>query len=117
MPRSPRPRSKIYRRIARNPPSAVVEVPPVPPVQVLPEQFGRYRILRKVGEGGMAAVYLAEDSLARRQVALKVPHFTAEEKPLVIERFYREARTATGIDHPYLCPVYDVGQIEGIHYL
>src|SRR5262245_27997737 len=84
----------------------------------LPEIFGdRYRILRKLGEGGMGAVYLAEDLKLGRSVALKVPHFKANEDRATIERFYREARVAAGIHHPNLCPVYDVGEVDGIHYL
>jgi serine/threonine protein kinase len=65
----------------------------------------------------MGAVYLAEDTHLGRQVALKVPHFTTEDGPEVIERFRREARVAAGIEHPNVCAVYDVGQIEGVHYL
>src|SRR5436305_10729508 len=84
---------------------------------VLPEQFGRYRILKKLGEGGMGAVYLAEDSRLGCQVALKVPHFTEEDGPAVVERFYREARAVAGIHHPNICPVYDVDQVGGLHYL
>jgi serine/threonine protein kinase/formylglycine-generating enzyme required for sulfatase activity len=83
----------------------------------LPEQFGRYRILRKLGEGGMGAVYLAEDTQLGRRVALKVPHFNRDDGPDVIERFYREARAAAALRHPNLCPVHDVGHIDGIHYL
>src|SRR5438067_2470720 len=89
----------------------------MPTPTTLPEQFGRYRILGKLGHGGMGAVYLAQDTVLGRQVALKVPHFGADESPQVIERFYREARVAAGIEHPNLCAVHDVGQIEGIHYL
>src|SRR5205085_6994780 len=84
--------------------------------QELPEQFGRYRILKKLGAGGMGAVYLAEDAKLRRKVALKVPHFTADTRAPVLERFQREARLAAGIDHPNFCPVHDVDEIEGIHF-
>jgi len=83
----------------------------------LPEQFGRYRILRTVGEGGMGTVYLAEDTRLSRHVALKVPRFREDDGPELIDRFYREARMATGIEHPNLCPVYEVGEVDGIHYL
>ncbi len=89
----------------------------MPVRQELPESFGRYRILRKLGEGGMGAVYLAEDTRLGRRVALKVPHFTADDGPAVVERFYREARVAAGIDHPNLCPVHDVDEHGGVHYL
>jgi WD40 repeat protein len=83
----------------------------------LPEVFGRYRILKKLGQGGMGTVYLARDTQLDRPVALKVPHFKPGAGPKVFERFYREARLAATFTHPNLCPVYDVGEIEGIHYL
>src|SRR5262249_591326 len=86
------------------------------PDTTLPEQFGRYRILKKLGEGGMGAVYLAEDTQLRRRVALKVPHFAAEDGAEGSERFQGEARVAAGIEHPNLCGVYDVGQVDGVHY-
>jgi serine/threonine protein kinase len=60
---------------------------------------------------------LAHDTQLERPVALKVPIFTAEDGPDVLKRFYREARTAATILHPNICPVYDVGEIDGIHYL
>jgi WD40 repeat protein/serine/threonine protein kinase len=82
----------------------------------LPPQFGRYQILRCLGKGGMGAVYLAQDSKLDRPVALKVP-FRSDENPVVLERFYREARAAANIEHPNICPVYDVGEIEGRPYL
>jgi serine/threonine protein kinase len=83
----------------------------------LPEVFGRYRIIKILGEGGMGSVYLAQDTQLQRQVALKVPRFLGSESPELIERFYREARVAAAFHHPHLCPVYDVGEIAGIHYL
>jgi serine/threonine protein kinase/WD40 repeat protein/HEAT repeat protein len=81
-----------------------------------PEQFGRYRVLKKLGQGGMGAVYLAHDAQLDRQVALKVPRFAPEDGPEILERFLREARAAATMQHPNICPVYDVGQIDGIHY-
>ncbi|MEI6502088.1 MAG: serine/threonine-protein kinase, partial [Armatimonadota bacterium] len=92
--------------------------PPVPLASTeLPETFGRYRILKKLGQGGMGSAYLAHDTQLDRQVAIKVPHFSAQEDPQVVERFLREARAAATIQHPNLCPVYDAGQIDGIHYM
>jgi serine/threonine protein kinase len=82
----------------------------------LPPQFGRYRILKKLGAGGMGAVYLAEDTELNRRVALKVPHFTLEDGEEAIQRFRREARVAASIEHPNLCSIYDVGQVDGVHY-
>ena len=78
---------------------------------------GRYRIVRRIGSGGMADVYCAEDSQLHRKVALKVPHFTADDSPSAIERFFREARIAGAITHPDLCPVYDVARFENLCFL
>ena len=88
----------------------------------LPRRFGRYRVLELLGQGAMGTVYLVRDTQLHRQVALKVPHVRpgdADGKPdqRVLGRFYREAHAAAILRHPNLCPVYDVGQIDGIPYL
>ena len=109
----------------------MIEPPPHHPLSVshevkvpiaLPKQFGRYRILEQLGKGAMGAIYLVHDSQLGRRVALKVPHLRgggegATPDPTDLDRFYREARAAATLDHPNLCRVYDVGQIEGIPYL
>jgi serine/threonine protein kinase len=77
--------------------------------------FGRYQIVRLLGRGAMGAVYLAYDAQLQRHVALKTPCLGG--RPQAVERFVREARAAAGLRSPYLCPVHDVGQIGGIHYL
>jgi hypothetical protein len=96
--------------------------PPAPPGwdvrgDTLPENFGRYRIRRLLGRGGMGSVYLAHDTELDRPVALKVPRFTAEEGSDVLERFRREARAAATLSHPGICSVYDVGVQDGIPFL
>src|SRR5262249_33489091 len=83
----------------------------------LPERLGRYRIQRQLGRGAMGTVYLAHDSQLDRQVALKVPHFAPADGPEIRQRFLREARAAATIEHPNVCPVYDVGEINGTPYL
>ncbi len=84
----------------------------------LPSEFGRYRILRQLGAGAMGAVYLAHDSQLDRKVALKTPSLQDRNAPEeMIERFYREARSAATLRHANICPVYDVGQIDGTHYI
>jgi formylglycine-generating enzyme required for sulfatase activity/serine/threonine protein kinase len=83
----------------------------------LPEQFGRYRIIKRLGQGGMGSVYLAQDTHLERPVALKIPDFDKHEGPDARRRFLEEARTAATLDHPYLCPVYDAGEIDGQPYL
>jgi hypothetical protein len=84
---------------------------------VLPPVFGRYRILRVLGRGGMATVYLAHDTDLGRDVALKVPRFGQGEDGSLAQRFLREARITANLRHPLLCPVYDVGRAGGILYL
>ncbi len=83
----------------------------------LPEQFGRYRVVRCLGQGTMGAVYLADDTELERPVALKIPKFTDDGDGDLAQRFYREARAAAKLRHANLCPVYDVGEIDGIRYL
>lgn len=83
----------------------------------LPQQIGRYRVIRTLGIGGMGAVYLAHDTQLDRQVAIKIPTFQPQGRQAAIERFYREARLAATLRHANLCPVYDVGEFEGTHYL
>lgn len=81
----------------------------------LPLSFGRYEVHRVLGEGAMAAVYLAEDKQLGRQVAIKIPKFEPNDQA-GMRRFFREARTMATLRHPHLCPIYDVGEIEGVHY-
>ena len=83
----------------------------------LPERFGRYRNVKKLGQGGMGAVYLAHDEQLDRQVALKIPHFSARDGKEILERFYCEARAAATVQHPNICAVHDVGEIDGTPYL
>jgi serine/threonine protein kinase len=86
------------------------------PRQALRGQFGRYRIERLLGRGGMGAVYLAHDPELDRLVALKVPDLDRADGELR-KRFQREACAAAALHHPNLCPVYDVGQNDGIPFL
>jgi hypothetical protein len=81
------------------------------------ERLGRYRIQRELGRGAMGTVYLAHDSQLDRCVALKVPQFSAADGPEIRQRFLSEARAAATIEHPNICPVYDVGEIDGTPYL
>jgi serine/threonine-protein kinase len=77
----------------------------------------RYRILERIGSGGMADVYLADDTHLGRQVALKVLHrrFAADDE--FVERFRREASSAAGLQHPHVVGVYDRGEHEGTYYI
>lgn len=83
----------------------------------LPATFGRYQVEKKLGSGAMGAVYLAIDSRLDRRVALKTPLFQDDPGGELLRRFYREARAVSKIKHQNLCGVYDVGEIDGRHYI
>jgi eukaryotic-like serine/threonine-protein kinase len=78
---------------------------------------GRYRILRKLGSGGMANVYLAEDEELGRQVAIKILNDRHASDDQFVERFRREAKNAAGLSHPNIVSVYDRGEAEGTYYI
>ena len=78
---------------------------------------GRYRIVRKLGSGGMANVYLAEDEDLGRRVAIKILNDRYANDDLFIERFRREAKSAAALSHPNIVSVYDRGEAEGTYYI
>ena len=78
---------------------------------------GRYRILRKLGAGGMANVYLAEDEELGRRVAIKIMSERYATDELFNERFRREAKSAAGLSHPNIVSIYDRGDANGIPYI
>ncbi len=80
-------------------------------------ELGDYRILRKLGSGGMAEVYLAEQRSLKRQVALKVLNRDLATDANYVERFQNEARAAASLVHPNIVQIYEVGQAEGIHFI
>ena len=79
----------------------------------LPPVIGRYRILRKLGEGGMGEVFLAEDASLGRSVALKLPSTHLAGLPQVRLQLQQEARAAATINHPHVCVVHEVGEGPG----
>jgi eukaryotic-like serine/threonine-protein kinase len=77
----------------------------------------RYRIVRRIGSGGMADVYCAEDTHLGREVALKVLHRRFAQDLEFVERFRREAKAAAGVSHPNVVGVFDRGEHEGTYYI
>src|SRR5512138_2333146 len=79
--------------------------------------LGNYKILEKLGEGGQGTVYRAIDSKLGRTVVVKVlpAELTAREANL--KRFEREARLASALDHPNICTIFDLNEINGIHFI
>ena len=78
---------------------------------------GRYRVLNRLGSGGMADVYCAEDSHLGRQVALKVLYQRFAQDAEFVERFKREAQAAAGLTHPNVVNVFDRGEHDGTYYI
>jgi serine/threonine-protein kinase len=78
---------------------------------------GRYRIMRKLGSGGMADVYLAEDEELGRRVAIKILNDKHANDEQFVERFRREAKNAAGLSHPNIVSIYDRGEAEGTYYI
>ncbi len=78
---------------------------------------GRYRILRKLGAGGMAKVYLAEDEDLGRRVAIKILSDRYANDESFVERFRREAKSAASLSHPNIVSIYDRGEAEGTYYI
>ena len=77
----------------------------------------RYRIVDKIGVGGMADVYLGEDTLLGRQVAIKVLHANFANDDEFVTRFKREAQAAGKLNHPNIVNMYDVGFDQDLHYI
>lgn len=86
-------------------------------VRIPPPELGRYRIEKQLGQGAMGSVYLARDVQLNRTVALKIPHDLSNVAGNFDERFLREARCAATLNHPNICPVYEVGAQDGFRYL
>jgi serine/threonine-protein kinase len=78
---------------------------------------GRYRVVRKLGTGGMANVYLAEDQELGRRVAIKILDERHAQDEQFVERFRREAKNAAGLSHPNIVSIYDRGESEGAYYI
>jgi len=76
----------------------------------IPEQIGRYRVVSRIGRGGMGALYLAWDPTLQRQVAIKI---LIDDNDELRERFSREARSAARLHHPNIVTMYDVGEDDG----
>jgi WD40 repeat protein/tRNA A-37 threonylcarbamoyl transferase component Bud32 len=79
--------------------------------------FGRFMIGRELGRGGFGVVFLAEDTLLKRPVALKLPRPETVADPSLRDRFLREARAAAGLQHPGIVPVYEAGEVGPVCYI
>ena len=90
---------------------------PSPVSNLSGEQLGHYKVLEPLGAGGMGVVYRAQDTVLGRMVALKVLPTTSSTDPEAVNRFRREARTASSLNHPNICTIYGFDEQDGRCYL
>ena len=81
------------------------------------QTVSHYRIIEVLDGGGMGIVYRAEDTRLGRQVAIKVLPPDLSRDSQAVERFEREARVASSLNHPHICTLHDIGHQDGIDYL
>ena len=73
----------------------------------------RYRVLHSLGKGGMGEVFLADDTQLERKVAIKFLADGATNDSRALDRLYREARSAAALDHPFICKIYEITEVDG----
>ena len=97
-----------------NPPSSSGSIPSI----LSPgTRFGSYEILQRLGAGGMGEVYRAKDTRLDREVAIKTISVDGSSAPEALLRFEREARAACALNHPNIVTIYELGEVNGTHYI
>ena len=81
------------------------------------KKLGKYELLGELGRGAMGVVYRARDPIINRLVALKTVTAGLADDPNLLQRFYREAQSAGGLQHPNIVTIYDMGDEKNLHYI
>lgn len=81
------------------------------------ETWNQFTLLEPLGKGGMGRVFLADDTALDRKVALKFLPESLEEEPEARQRFLTEAKSAAALDHPYICKIYEIGEVDGTAFI
>src|SRR6516225_4415222 len=88
-----------------------------PEADLTGRRMGDFQILRRLGQGGMGQVYLAEQVSLKRKVALKLLRPEVAANPVALERFKREAELSARATHANIVQVYMIGELDGLHYM
>ncbi len=105
-------------KLTPNPPIFSTRCPPMARLSPAPvTQFGRYKVISKIAEGGMGAVYLAEDPRLGRKVAIKVLSADFLGDPKGPKRLEREAKAASALNHPNIMTIFEIGEDNGTHFI
>src|SRR5690242_11666250 len=85
--------------------------------ELVGQNLGQYEVIEQIGKGGMSTIYRARQKSMKRDVAIKILPGALAHNGTLLERFYREVEVIASLQHPYILPVYDFGEYDGLPYI